>query len=342
MHASALPRAGLVLLLLCGCATSTPSSRAPLPQLAWRSDGLYLDHPLVGHIWDVRAGRWVDETELRAALASARFVILGERHDNPEHHTLQARMVRALTSSGRRPVLAFEMLDAAQQPVIDATLAREPRSPDALAQAVAWDQSGWPAWSLYRPIFQEGTEHGLRILGANLPREQVKALVSKGPSALPPETLHRLGLEQPLPENVDRAMREEMRESHCGQLPESMLEPMVLGQRARDAQMADTLLRDASAEGGILITGAGHARTDRGVPAQLVRREPGVTVRSLAFLEVSPDAREPRDYAPSDSAGTLPYDYVWFTPSAPREDPCAAFQHRQEPASGAPEKSPGK
>ncbi|REG15468.1 putative iron-regulated protein [Archangium gephyra] len=309
-------------------------NRSPPPESqteTWRSP-LYRDHPLVGRIWDVRRGGFVEEPALLAELAQARFVLLGERHDNPDHHLLQARLVEALTASGRKPALAFEMLDVEQQPAVDEALAREPANPDAIAQAVAWEKSGWPDWSLYRPIFSVGTGRGLRIVGANLPRAQVKELVMRGLEALPPETRSRLGLETPLPEEVARAMRAEMHESHCGHLPESMLEPMVLAQRARDAQMAERLRSTASDAGALLITGAGHARTDRGVPAQLARLDPGLPVRSLAFLEADPEAREPRDYAPSDSPGGLPYDYVWFTPAAEREDPCAAFR----------QKSPGK
>lgn len=338
MRASSLSRLCVALLLACGCVSSSANRAPEPPARTWRS-ALNRDHPLVGRIWDVRRGVWVDEPALVAELSRARFVLLGERHDNADHHLLQAELVRALTGSGHKPVLAFEMLDVEQQPAIDAALARSPDNPDALAEAVAWEKSGWPDWSLYRPIFAVGLERGLRIVGANLPSAQVKQLVLRGPEALPRETFTRLGLDTPLPEDTARAMREEMRESHCGQLPESMLEPMTLAQRARDAQMADSLLSTASADGAILITGAGHARTDRGVPAQLARRAPELPVRSLAFLEVSPEAREPLDYAPSDSAGKLPYDFVWFTPAAEREDPCAMFQKHAPPAPG---KSPGK
>ncbi|WP_257460289.1 ChaN family lipoprotein [Archangium lipolyticum] len=277
----------------------------------------------------MRNNRQVDEAALLADLSRARFVLLGERHDNPDHHRLQAELVRGLTASGRKPVLAFEMLDTEQQHAVDEALARAPGDPDAIAQAVTWEKSGWPDWPLYRPIFAAGTERGLRILGANLPRRQVRELVTRGPEALAPETRTRLGLDTPLPEPVDRAMRAEMHESHCGHLPESMLAPMVLAQRARDAQMADRLLSAASEDGAILITGAGHARTDRGVPAELSRRAPSLLVLAVAFLEVSPEAREPGGYVPTDSPGKLPYDYVWFTPATEREDPCAAFRARE-------------
>lgn len=344
MSAPTSLRVSLVLLLACGCASSTSAKRASPPESqtrTWQSP-LHRDHPLVGRIWDVRQGRWVEEPALLAELSQVPFVLLGERHDNADHHLLQAELVRGLTASGRKPALAFEMLDVEQQPAVDAALARAPQDPDALAQAVAWDKSGWPDWSLYRPIFAVGTERGLRIIGANLPRTQVKELVMRGPETLPPETRARLGLDTPPPEDVARAMRAEMHASHCGHLPESMLDPMVLAQRARDAQMADRLMTTASADGALLITGAGHARTDRGVPAWLAQRAPERPVRAVALLEVSPEAREPGDYAPSESPGKLPYDFVWFTPAAEREDPCAAFQKPQAPAPATPEKSPGK
>ncbi|MFP2908704.1 ChaN family lipoprotein, partial [Pyxidicoccus sp. 3LFB2] len=101
------------------------SAEAPL-QGGWTSP-LHRDHPLTGRIWDVKGNRFVDEAELLRALAGARFVVLGERHDQGDHHQLQAKLVRALASSGRKPALAFEMLDVEQQPAVDASLARAPR-----------------------------------------------------------------------------------------------------------------------------------------------------------------------------------------------------------------------
>lgn len=335
---ASLPRIGLVLLLACGCASSTPATREPTAEAPseWNSH-LYRNHPLVGKIWDVRHDRWVQQSALEAELARTRFVLLGEKHDNPDHHRLQARLVEALSASGRKPTLAFEMLDVEQQPAVDAALAQAPKDADALARTVAWERSGWPSWSLYRPIFAAGLEHGLHIVGANLPRSKVKQLVAQGPQALDAETRARLGLDTALPPAIDQAMRAEMRESHCGQLPEAMEEPMVLAQRARDAQMADRLVSTASADGALLITGAGHARTDRGVPAQLARRVPQAPVRSLVFVEVSPGALTPQDYTSAlESPGALPYDYVWFTPAQQRDDPCGEF-HLAPPG-----KSPGK
>jgi uncharacterized iron-regulated protein len=87
-----------------------------------------------------------------------------------------------------------------------------------------------------------------------------------------------------------------------------MLEPMALAQRARDATMAERMR--ALPPPVVLIAGDGHARTDRAVPAHLP------AALAIAFVEVDPGVRDPK---------AAPYDYVWYTPRATDEDPCAAF-----------------
>jgi uncharacterized iron-regulated protein len=332
--------AASLLLLASGCArpgatrpeapveaTAARRPDEPLPG-GWTSP-LHRDHPLIARIWDVKAGRFVDEAELLRALRQARFVVLGERHDQPDHHQLQARLVRALGSSGRKPALAFEMLDVARQPAVDAALTRAPEDADALALAVDWAGSGWPDWSLYRPVFAAGLEAGLPVVAANLPRAQVRELVMRGPETLPAPLRTRLALDTPLPEDVAREMREEQDRAHCGHLPAERLGPMVQAQRARDAHLADRLLEADRGDGGVLITGNGHARTDRGVPAHLARRAPERKVLAVGLLEVAPESREPTDYAASYAASALPFDYVWFTPAVPQEDPCAPLRERK-------------
>ncbi len=307
-------------------AVTPPAPQAPIPD-GWTSS-LHREHPLVGRIWDVKAGRFVDLDTLRQSLASAHFVVLGERHDQPDHHRLQAQLVQGIAATGRKPALAFEMLDVGQQAAVDTSLAKAPGDADALSTAVHWAGSGWPDWALYRPVFAAGLEARLPIVAANLPRAQVRDLVMRGPETLAPELRQRLGLETPLPEAVEQAMLEEQEEAHCGHLPKELLGPMVLAQRARDAQLADRLLSADTGQGGVLITGNGHARTDRAVPAQLARRAPGKDVRSVALLEVSEEALKPEDYVASLGTATLPFDYVWFTPAVPMEDPCAALRQR--------------
>lgn len=299
----------VVLCALLACA-STP----------WRSP-LYRDHPLVGRIWNGTS--FVDEEALDAAVRSAGFVLLGETHDNPDHHALEARLVR-VAAQGRKPAIVFEMLDAGQQAALDAA----PRTPDAIAEAVNWSHSGWPDFSLYRPVFEAALEAGLPIVAGNFTKAQMRAIVMEGAAKAPPEIAALLRRQAEPAAEVAEAERAEMRADHCGQLPETMLAPMVLAQHARDAQLA---ARTAASEpGAILVAGSGHVRSDRGVPVHLTLLAPGRRLVSVAFVEVSPGMQSAQQLASQFSASRLPFDFAVFTPAAEREDPCKAFEKRMK------------
>lgn len=322
--------AALAALTLLACSSRIDPRLVAQPigaaDRTWLSP-LHRDHPLVGRIWDPRAAVFVDEASLEAALASAHFVLLGETHDNADHHVLQARLVRAVLATGRRPALAFEMLTTDRQAAVDAAIARAPRDPDALAKAVGWEESRWPDFALYRPIFAAGLEAGLPVVAANLPRSMVRGVVKVGVEALDGPLRERLARDEPLPDALLEAMREEMRESHCNELPETLIDPLVLAQRARDARMAERLVRFGEPHGAILVAGKGHVRTDRGVPALLAEDAPGRRAVAVAFVEVVPEVLEPSGHEEWGGGAPIPFDLVVFTPRAERDDPCAALRN---------------
>lgn len=281
---------------------------------------------LEGTLWDVAAGRAIERGALLDRLVAARFVLLGETHDNPRHHAWQAELVRGLIAAGRRPAVGFEMIDADRQADVDAARTAHPRDADVLAHAVGWAESGWPAFALYRPIFAAALEADVPVLAANLPHATVRSLAHEGLAALPAERARELGIDRPLAPAVEAQLRQEMSDSHCGMIPLDHTTGLVLAQRARDAQMAAVLAAGAAraGEGGAVgIMGAGHARTDRGVPARLRELLPDATVASVGFIEVDPALGTPGAYAAAFGAARLPFDVVVFTARAEREDPCA-------------------
>ena len=113
------PVAMTLLLVATACATAEP----PVPP--WEA-ALGRDHPLTGRVWDVDAAAAIEPRRLLARLATVRFVLLGEKHDNPDHHRLQAWIVRELLAAGRRPAVAFEMLSEAQSGALRHHLATSP------------------------------------------------------------------------------------------------------------------------------------------------------------------------------------------------------------------------
>jgi len=299
------------------------SSKGP-GTMRWESR-LDRDHPLVGRIWDVKAARFVDDATVIDRVRQARFVGVGEQHDNADHHRLEAWLL-SVASVGRRPAVVFEMIEVEEQAAVDVALEKHPGEPDAIAVAVDWAHSGWPAWDLYRPVFDVAVRRGLPIRGGGLGRELAHRVAHEGTAALAPALVHRFALDAPLDPETARVLRDEMRDAHCGMLPESMLDAMALIQRARDAELAEQTAE--AAQGAVLIAGNGHVRADRGVPRALSRGT-DATLLAIALLEVRREWQDPAAYASAFAANTLPFDYVLFTPRASDEDHCAALRPRR-------------
>ena len=295
--------------------------------LEWKSTyGLH--HPLTGKIWDVSAASFIDRTTFVSRLAQARFVLLGENHDNPDHHRLQAELLRQLIDAGRRPAVGFEMLDIDDAPAIAKHLATAPKDAAGLGEVVGWNRRGWPDWKFYQPIAQVALEAGLPIVAMNLRRATVETLRRDGVAGLDRGVVSQLDLDRPVPPGIWRKMADDIRKSHCGYAPEDRLETMIIIQRARDARMADGMIASGRHDGMVLVVGAGHTRIDYGIPTHLRSRARGQTLVSLAFWEVQEDKTVPGAYASEFARDMLPFDYVWFTPRRANQDPCEEFKHQ--------------
>lgn len=270
-------------------------------------------HPLDGTIWDVDTGRQIDRDMLAGRLAQADIAVLGEIHDNAAQHLGQAWLVGRLQPAG----IAFEMIPQAEEPAIAAHLAGG-GTPGEIGPAIGWDESGWPDWALYRPIFDAWQAR--LYTGGGLPRETLMQAGSAGATALSPDPRFAPVLSQALDPQTQAALEDEMVAAHCNKLPREAAAGMVEVQRLRDASFAAATLRAHEAGGPtVLITGNGHARTDRGVPAYLRAVAPDLTVASLGLIETDPEGQGIADY-------DLPYDYVWFTAPAERPDPCLTIK----------------
>lgn len=323
-------RAGLRLVLASGvgaaCAglVATPLAAAtePTPPLpAWQPIGR--DHPLTGRIVRAGDGALVDPGRLAAALRAADFVLLGEKHDNPDHHLLQAWAIEALAAAGRRPAVVFEMLDTEQEPMLARYLADPAPDAAGLGAAVGWDTRGWPDWSIYAPIASAALRFRLPVVAGDLARGIKRDIARGGSETLDDALRRRLDLDVALDAAQTAELSDELRASHCGHVPETALPRMRDSQRARDAHMAAAMAGAAmglGVDGAVLIAGAGHIRRDRGVPWHLARLAPGRSITTLAFAEVDRERTAPLDYV-ADRA----VDFVWLTPRMDEDDPCAAF-----------------
>ena len=279
-------------------------------------------HPLSGRIWDTRAQDWVSMTELERRLTHARYVLLGEVHDNAGHHRLRRDLLAAQVRAGRRPAVAMEQFDREHQPALQRVQNDPAPTPEALKGAGRINAQGWN-WSYYEPIVRLALDHRLRILAANLSRADAFRVSTEGAAAVLGATAaSALQLDQPLPDAARLKLEQVIEDGHCGEAPRHILPGMIAAQRARDAIMAQTLQAHAPA---VLIAGNGHVRRDFGVPHYLAYYPQGDDVRVVGFIEVDAAQLAPTDYV---TAGAPEYDYIAFTPRTPRPDPCKALRFK--------------
>jgi uncharacterized iron-regulated protein len=263
-------------------------------------------------------------------LPRADFLLLGERHDNLDHHLLQAEVLRSLIALGRRPAVGFEMFGLDDANAIANHLAFAPNDAAGLGRAVNWNKSGWPDWAMYQPIAEAALQARLQIVATNLPLATARKMSSDGLAALDPSVRRELSLDRPLSDAMFATMATDIRNSHCGYASEESVKAMVVVQRARDAQMAQSLIAAGDPDGAVLVAGVGHVRNDYGIPVYLTAKAAGKQVISIAFLEVDDQKPEPHNYALADPNGRLPFDYVWFTPRVDDENACEKFKSQFE------------
>lgn len=236
----------------------------------------------------------------------ADVVFLGELHDNPAHHLRQAAYVAELEPTA----LVFEMLTQAQADLVTPDLVADEA---ALEAALGWNDSGWPDFSIYYPIFAAAPEAD--YFGAAVPRDVARQAMAEGMAEAFRGDAEAYGLTAPLPE-AQQADREALQlAAHCDAMPEEMLPIMVNIQRLRDAELAYSAVQAFEALGGpvVVITGNGHARMDWGAPVYLMAAAPGLRVAALGQGE-------------DDAAPAGLFDVVETSPPVDRGDPCAPFR----------------
>ncbi|WP_440447152.1 ChaN family lipoprotein, partial [Pseudomonas aeruginosa] len=70
------------------------------------------------------SGVTLSPQQLVARLAAAPRVIVGEKHDNPDHHAVELWLAQALGEYRAQGSLLLEMLEPGQQPRVDAVRAQ--------------------------------------------------------------------------------------------------------------------------------------------------------------------------------------------------------------------------
>ncbi len=264
-------------------------------------------------------GEKVSLPELLTDIEDARVILIGEAHDQFDHHRVQLTVIRELMQTGKSVVIAMEMFQRPQQPVLDRW------SEGILTEAqflkdVDWDTTWAMDYGLYRGLLDEARIHHLKVLALNVPRERVRKVAEAGIEGLSPEEAAQLP-KMDLSNRDHRTYINAIYKRHTEGSAKGF-ERFYEAQCLWDEGMAETLsdfLRSPEGQGKtvVVIAGTGHVVFYFGIPKRFYRRTP-LPLKTIVLKEWEKDLAEDQDL--TFVSPTRPVaDYLWVTRPNPPE-----------------------
>lgn len=249
-----------------------------------------------GQIIDLHSGETLTDRQLLVKLAGAQRLIVGEKHDNAEHHQIELWLMQNLARERPQGSVLLEMLTAGQQPRVTRVkswLKEDPLVRDGRIQELLSWQKGWP-WVMYGGVVTEALSAPYPLLNANINRDEIMRLYKE--PRFPEGKLSTAPA-------VQAALKETIIAMHEGNIEGQQLTAMLAIQQQRDRYMAQQLLNAPAPA--LLIAGGYHASKSFGVPLHMEDLSPSSRPVVLMLAEKGMNVTEAQA------------DYVWFvTPVA--------------------------
>jgi len=237
----------------------------------------------VGKVLQPKTNTWTDTTKLIHASVDKKIVLLGEHHDNLEHHRWQLQMITGLHTLNSDIVLGFEMFPRKAQPVLDSWVKGELTEQQFLKQ-VDWETYWTFDASLYMPLFHYARMNKIPIYALNIERSLIRQVGKQGWANV--ATDQREGISDPKPasdgyrrmlagvfmqhgENHSETPSEEL-VSKAMAMPgfSRFVESQLVWDRAMAEAIATGVSKHPQAQF-LAVLGSGHMMYRYGVPEQL-------------------------------------------------------------------------
>lgn len=265
--------------------------------------------PLVAHASCPLPGQWWQSQHVvanSAVLAQAiqhQVVLLGEQHDDVDHHRWQLHTLAGLYALRDDMVIGLEMLPREAQPALDDWVA------GLLSEEALLEQSGWEEnWGfdadLYLPILHFARVQQIPLIALNITPELRQRLAHDGFSSVPADQRHHIPAPRLPSASYEMRLKEVFDQHAMGDDGPAMLKRFLQAQLSWDVAMAEGLA-NAALEGKLAVglMGLGHMIYHDGVPHQL----DGLGIdHTFSLLPWSTETCESPDSALADAVFVLP------------------------------------
>lgn len=243
----------------------------------------------------VPEGQWVNHkgksqknSKIIKKLSQAKVVLIGEDHENPEHHRMQLHTIAQLYAREPNMALGFESFPRKTQSILDEWVAGKLNEEEFLKR-VKWDEIWRFNKDFYMPMFHFARMNKIPMIALNVERKLVSEVSSKGWENVDKDI--REGVSKPADANRDyievlaevfaqhmpkHGHSEESPELTENDVKEIMENPsfqkFMQGQLVWDRAMAEAISKAIHKDKKSLVVGvmgAGHVMGDYGVVHQL-------------------------------------------------------------------------
>lgn len=252
-----------ILVTVLVTAAGVAAARPPPPQ-SCLSPGQWFT-PAGEHTAAIR------QPTLLKALTGRRVVLLGEHHDDADHHRWQLQVIAALHAQQPNLVIGMEMLPRRAQRVLDQWVAGQLTESELLTQT-DWARVWGFEPAMYLPILHFARLNRIPVVGVNVDRALVSEIGAKGLAAIPAE--RREGVSPPAAaRQTYRERLEQVFQEHGSNGDNrAAFDRFIEAQLFWDRAFAEALANAAKRPGEPLVVGimgSGHLADGDGVPHQL-------------------------------------------------------------------------
>jgi len=246
--------------------------------------------------WKTSKGETQSNQNILHSLSKTRVVLLGEDHDNPEHHRWQLHTIIELYALEPNLALGFESFPRSAQKYLDQFVAGE-LTEKAFLELVDWDRIWRFNKDFYMPMFHFARMNKIPMYALNVDRSLVSQVSQKGWANIPED--ERDGITDPadasadylemlagvfaqhMPKHAHKQGKSDEKTDEFPELSEADLSEILFnpsfrrfsqGQLLWDRAMAEIFYKAVEKDKKPLIVGvlgAGHIMGGYGVPHQL-------------------------------------------------------------------------
>jgi uncharacterized iron-regulated protein len=247
-------------------------------------------------VYDTGRQGFTDFETMLAELSKADVVLVGEQHDDPNTHRLEAAILDGLGRRGALVTVSLEMFERDVQPALDAYLGGTSNAEEFLKVS-----RPWPRYATdYQPLVEIARTRGWPVVASNVPRRYASAAAKTGRPAIDGisgDDRRFIARDLECPHDIYFDRFAETMEKHPmpgteKQTPQerrATTERYYFSQCVKDETMAEAIVAALAQRGKgpvVHVTGAFHSDFGLGTAARVRRRLEGRRVAVVSMLPV--------------------------------------------------------